>query len=491
MQPRLHPSCAFLASVVIIITTIHFQTISCQRTQPYEVCGRLVQCGNTTLHYPFWGVDRPVYCGHLGFEITCRNNVTLLHYESLSFRVLKINIIQQTITVARDDLWSSYCPQYLYNTTYDSNLFNDDNFAQEDVTLYYRCDSSSGVLMGHSFNCGVKDNEKNNYFIGTSMIDNNMLNNSVQCTTQITVPVIQSLADRLALTTSEESDIRSALRAGFNLRWKANNDECDQCVQSGGRCGSSLQQSALFTCYCANESFLLTCNNRSLGDGSNGALQNNFYRKWKLVVGVSCGVTGITLLLFVIILCLGKRLLETQKEANHQIEMFIRNYGTLAPKRFKSFGGASHKSDVYSYGMLVLEMTGARTQNNSGSTSMSEAYFPDWIYKQVEVGRNLRDYRVTSEEEEVLARKMMIVSLWCIQSDPSDRPSIDKVVEMLEGSFESLQVPARRFESSPSRTFQGAPTSSMQSINSGDGKEDFSSSHFTNKNTIMKSIIVD
>ncbi|KAI3785249.1 hypothetical protein L1987_44365 [Smallanthus sonchifolius] len=470
MQPRLHSSRALIASVVIIITTIHFPTISCQRTQPYEVCGQLVQCGNTTLHYPFWGSDRPAYCGHSGFEITCRNNVTLLHYESLSFRVLKINIIQQTITVARDDLWSR-------------------------------------VLMGHDFNCRVKDNEKNNYFIGTSMIVNNMLNNSVQCTARITVPVIQSLADRLALTTSEVSDIRSALRAGFNLRWKANNDECDQCVQSGGRCGSSLQQSALFTCYCTNGSFLLTRNSGSLGDGSNGALQNNFYKKWKLVVGVSCGITGITLLLFVIILYLGKRLLETQKEANHQIEMFIRNYGTLAPKRFKgvrgtagymapevfcrSFGGASHKSDVYSYGMMVLEMTGARKQNNFGSTSMSEAYFPDWIYKQVEVGRNLRDHGVTleKEEEEELARKMMIVSLWCIQSDPSDRPSIDKVVEMLEGSFESLQVPARRFESSPSRTFQGAPTSSTQSINSGDCKEDFSSSHFTSKNTV--SIIVD
>ncbi|PWA45350.1 concanavalin A-like lectin/glucanase domain-containing protein [Artemisia annua] len=42
--------------------------------------------------------------------------------------------------------------------------------------------------------------------------------------------------------------------------------------------------------------------------------------------------------------------------------------------------------------------------------------------------------RICSKEDE-LARKMVTVSLWCIQSNPSDRPSISKVVEMLEGSF--------------------------------------------------------
>ncbi|KAI7749007.1 hypothetical protein M8C21_009913 [Ambrosia artemisiifolia] len=139
--------------------------------------------------------------------------------------------------------------------------------------------------------------------------------------------------------------------------------------------------------------------------------------------------------------------------------------GYMAPEVFfRSLGGASHKSDVYSYGMMVLEMTGVRKHNNSNSTSTSEAYFPDWIYKQVEVGGNLGDCGVTSEEEAKLARKMMIVSLWCIQSDPSDWPSIDKVVEMLEGSFESLQVPTRRFESTPRWPFQDTPPSSAQII---------------------------
>ncbi|MFS7983450.1 putative glycerophosphodiester phosphodiesterase, protein kinase RLK-Pelle-LRK10L-2 family [Helianthus anomalus] len=138
--------------------------------------------------------------------------------------------------------------------------------------------------------------------------------------------------------------------------------------------------------------------------------------------------------------------------------------GYMAPEVFiSSLGGASHKSDVYSYGMMILEMTGARRHNNARKTSTTESYFPDWIYKQIEVSGNLGDNGVTTDEDDELARKMMMVSLWCIQTDPSDRPSISKVMEMLEGSFESLQVPPRRFESSPARPFQDTSLSSTQS----------------------------
>lgn len=137
--------------------------------------------------------------------------------------------------------------------------------------------------------------------------------------------------------------------------------------------------------------------------------------------------------------------------------------GYMAPEVFnKRFGGASHKSDVYSYGMMLIDMIGGRENNSAGMTSTSETYFPDWIYKQVEEGQNLGVYGVTNEEEEKLARKMMIVSLWCIRYDPSNRPSINKVVEMLEGSFESLEVPPRCFWSSPTRPSQGPSHSATQ-----------------------------
>ena len=51
----------------------------------------------------------------------------------------------------------------------------------------------------------------------------------------------------------------------------------------------------------------------------------------------------------------------------------------------------------------------------------------------------------TTEEEHEMVKKMMVVALWCIQMKPSNRPSMNKVVEMLEGSIESLQMPPKPF----------------------------------------------
>ncbi|GMY24339.1 PR5-like receptor kinase, partial [Fagus crenata] len=54
-----------------------------------------------------------------------------------------------------------------------------------------------------------------------------------------------------------------------------------------------------------------------------------------------------------------------------------------------------------------------------------------------------------TEEEEETTRKMILVGLWCIQTNPSDRPSMNKVVEMLKGSLHSLQIPPKPFLYSP------------------------------------------
>ncbi|KAH0929456.1 hypothetical protein HID58_015183 [Brassica napus] len=50
--------------------------------------------------------------------------------------------------------------------------------------------------------------------------------------------------------------------------------------------------------------------------------------------------------------------------------------------------------------------------------------------------------RITTEENEI-AKKMILVSLWCIQPCPMDRPPMNRVVEMLEGSLDSLEIPPK------------------------------------------------
>ena len=118
--------------------------------------------------------------------------------------------------------------------------------------------------------------------------------------------------------------------------------------------------------------------------------------------------------------------------------------GYIAPEVFsRTFGEISHKSDVYSYGMMVLEMTGGRKNVDASVDFTSEVYFPHWIYKRLELNEELGLLGLLNERDEDNARKMIIVSLWCIQTDTSNRPSMSKVVEMLEGSLDSLQIPSK------------------------------------------------
>ena len=127
--------------------------------------------------------------------------------------------------------------------------------------------------------------------------------------------------------------------------------------------------------------------------------------------------------------------------------------GYIAPKLFcRSFGRVSHKSDVYHYGMMVLEMIGGRKNIDVSVDRTDEIYFPRWIYKCLELDEELGLQGLIIKEDEESARKMIIVSLWCIQTDPSNQPSMSKVVDMLEGSLDFLQMPPKPFLSSPPKT---------------------------------------
>ncbi|XP_070671795.1 PR5-like receptor kinase isoform X2 [Malus domestica] len=127
--------------------------------------------------------------------------------------------------------------------------------------------------------------------------------------------------------------------------------------------------------------------------------------------------------------------------------------GYIAPEVFsRNFGKVSHKSDVYSYGMMLSEMVGGRRNIDTEAENTSEIYFPHWIYKRLELDEEIGLQSVTNEEDKVRARKMIIVSLWCIQTDPSNRPAIKEVIDMLEGSVDSLQIPPKPYLSSPPKS---------------------------------------
>ncbi|CAL4977692.1 unnamed protein product [Urochloa decumbens] len=118
--------------------------------------------------------------------------------------------------------------------------------------------------------------------------------------------------------------------------------------------------------------------------------------------------------------------------------------GFIAPEvHSRTFGVVSTKSDVYSYGMMLLEMVGGRKNVNSVAQKSSEKYFPHWIYDHFGHGDVLQACEVSSENEGI-ARKMSVIGLWCIQILPMHHPTITKVLEMFERGLDELDMPPRQ-----------------------------------------------
>ena len=120
--------------------------------------------------------------------------------------------------------------------------------------------------------------------------------------------------------------------------------------------------------------------------------------------------------------------------------------GYIAPEVFsRNFGNVTYKSDIYSYGMLMLEMVGGRNDTNISAKEAFQVLYPEWIHNLVE-GRDMHIH-VEDEEDNKIAKKLAIVGLWCIQWDPTNRPSMKMVVQMLEGNGDKLTVPPTPFDS--------------------------------------------
>ncbi|KAJ3692417.1 hypothetical protein LUZ60_012767 [Juncus effusus] len=121
--------------------------------------------------------------------------------------------------------------------------------------------------------------------------------------------------------------------------------------------------------------------------------------------------------------------------------------GYMAPELVsRSFGVISYKSDVYSFGMLLLEMAGGRRNADPRVENLSQVYYPSWIYDKLKEQDGFeisRTYEINTAE-----RKLCLVGLWCIQMKSTDRPPMSRVVEMLEGDADSLEMPPPPFFSS-------------------------------------------
>lgn len=119
--------------------------------------------------------------------------------------------------------------------------------------------------------------------------------------------------------------------------------------------------------------------------------------------------------------------------------------GYMAPEWVIHREPITAKADVYSFGMVLLEIVSGR--RNYGfrqeSVGSEDWYFPKWAYEKVYVERRIDDIldpRIAASYDDAASvatvERMVKTAMWCLQDRAEMRPSMGKVSKMLEGSVE-------------------------------------------------------
>ncbi|CAA6666400.1 unnamed protein product [Spirodela intermedia] len=119
------------------------------------------------------------------------------------------------------------------------------------------------------------------------------------------------------------------------------------------------------------------------------------------------------------------------REQSHVFTTLRGTRGYLAPEWITNYA-ISEKSDVYSFGM-----------NFDPSETSEKAHFPSYAFKMMEEGklREVLDSTLLLSDKDDSVETTIKVALWCIQEDMTLRPSMAKVVQMLEGLTDVPQPP--------------------------------------------------
>ncbi|KAG8381215.1 hypothetical protein BUALT_Bualt06G0099000 [Buddleja alternifolia] len=129
------------------------------------------------------------------------------------------------------------------------------------------------------------------------------------------------------------------------------------------------------------------------------------------------------------------------REASRVVTMVRGTRGYLAPE-WVSNRPITVKADVYSYGMLLMEIIGGR-RNLDMTYDAEDFFYPGWAFKELTSATpaKVADRRLEGAVEEEELIRALKVAFWCIQDEIVMRPTMGEVVKMLEGSVDINMPP--------------------------------------------------
>nr|KYP61211.1 Lectin-domain containing receptor kinase A4.3 [Cajanus cajan] len=163
--------------------------------------------------------------------------------------------------------------------------------------------------------------------------------------------------------------------------------------------------------------------------------------------------------------------------------------GTIGylPPEAATRGKASRESDVFSFGVVALEIACGRKAIEP-SLNEEQLYLVDWVWELHDMGAILTasDQSLYGHFDEKEMERLMIVGLWCTQIDFLVRPTIRQVVQVLnfEAPLPTLtpRVPASTYNASFSYVPSSIPAlaNNHQPVSSSSGSSLFTGSSQSN-----------
>ncbi|XP_031399119.1 cysteine-rich receptor-like protein kinase 10 isoform X2 [Punica granatum] len=137
----------------------------------------------------------------------------------------------------------------------------------------------------------------------------------------------------------------------------------------------------------------------------------------------------------------------------------VGTYDYMSPE-YIMFGHFSTKSDVFSFGVLVLEIITGK-KNSSFDPQNSDEGLLGYVWKHWSEGISLKlvDPALGNSYATNKVIKCFHIGLLCVQDDPEDRPTMDSVILMLSSESTSLPLPQRPSFFFPSRKHKQTPLS--------------------------------
>lgn len=116
--------------------------------------------------------------------------------------------------------------------------------------------------------------------------------------------------------------------------------------------------------------------------------------------------------------------------------------GYLAPE-YLQYGTATEKTDAFSYGVVILEVACGRRPIDKERDGQKTVNLVDWVWRLHSEGKVLEavDERLKGEFDAEMMKKLLLVGLICAHPDSNERPSMRRVLQILNNEVEPSPVP--------------------------------------------------